>query len=78
MINKIKINLINEKWDIIKKDLKVKSVPRTHELLFLDITNKYYRVCNVIYNIKNNKDHIYVVIEEYIDDFKLNNKKKQL
>jgi len=72
------ITFLDEKWNIIKTDVKVSSVPTAHELVYLPDDGGYYRVCNVVHNIvtKTNKcDNIYVITEQHTDDDKLNEKK---
>ena len=69
-----KVTFLDNNWVTLKTDVKVAAIPRAHELIFF--TNKYYRVCNVVYNITDDKcDDIFVVIEQYTDDFKLIEKK---
>jgi hypothetical protein len=73
---KYSATILDEKWNVIKKKVKLKFIPRTHELIFLEETNKYYRVINVVYNFKNIQG-IYIIIEEYTDDFALLDKQKK-
>jgi hypothetical protein len=77
MFNKIKINIIDEQWNIIKTNFKLKVIPRINELMYLGDIKKYYRVVNIIHNI-NNKQNITVVIEEYINDHDLKDNKEIL
>ena len=72
---KYKITIIDEKWNIIKSNFKIKVIPRTHELFYLEENDKYYRVVNVIHNIRNEQE-ICVVIEDYIDDYALKDNKE--
>lgn len=75
MFNKIKINIIDEQWNTLKTNFKLKVIPRIHELMYLSDIEKYYRVVNVIHNI-NDKQNITVVIEEYTDDYGLKDDKE--
>ena len=69
-----KVTFLDNKWNVVKTDVSVPDVPRAHELIYL--THKYYRVCNVVFNVIGNKcDNIFVIIEPYTDDFKLIEKK---
>ena len=68
------VTILDEKWTIVKDNVKIKFIPRTHELIFLEEDNKSYKVINVIYNIKNGQD-VYIVIEQYTDDVGLIEKK---
>lgn len=67
---KYDITFLDEKWEMISKNVKAKFIPRTHELIFIEEFGKYYRVANVVYNFKNGQG-IYIIIEEYTDDYKL-------
>lgn len=69
---KYKVNFLNEKWETIKLNVKLDFIPRTHELIYLN--SVYYRVANVIHNLENNIE-VYIIIEQYTDDFKLLDKK---
>lgn len=69
---KNKISFLNEKWEIILSNIKLKYLPRIHELVY--INGVYYRVANIVYNIGYVQD-VYVIIEEYVDDYNLFEKK---
>jgi hypothetical protein len=71
---KHEVTILDEKWNIVKQSMKVTAIPRTHELIFLTEYDKYYRVVNVVYNFSDTQ-HIYVIIEEYTDDFNILEKK---
>jgi hypothetical protein len=75
MFNKIRVNIIDEQWNTLKTNFKLKVIPRIHELMYLGDIEKYYRVVNVIHNI-NDKQNITVVIEEYTDDYGLKDDKE--
>jgi hypothetical protein len=64
MFNKLYITLIDEKWDVLKEKLLVKSIPRSGELIYIVEQEQYYKVLNVIHNIGKKQD-IFVVIENY-------------
>jgi len=70
------ITLLDEKWNVVGENIKVKFIPRTHELMYLKNEGKYYRVANVIHNLTNRMD-VFVVIELYSDDDKLMEKKNK-
>ena len=67
MINPFKkysISFLNKSWQpIFKKGKRVKFIPRQGELVFLEETNSYYKVLNVIYYL-NSKQGIFVIIDE--------------
>lgn len=71
---KYNVTILDEKWNIVKQSMKVTAIPRAHELLFLTEYDKYYRVVNIVYNFSDTQD-IYVIIEEYTDDFNILEKK---
>ena len=75
MFNRIRFNIIDEQWNTLKTNFKLKVIPRIHELMYLSDIEKYYRVVNVIHNI-NDKQNITVVIEEYTDDYGLKDDKE--
>ena len=75
LFKKTSVTLLDEKWNVLKSNVKFKFIPRIYELIYLSSENGYYRVVNVVYNIDNNVD-TYVVIEKYTDDFKLIEKKQ--
>lgn len=70
MINLFKrhsISFLNKNWEsIIGKNRTVKYIPREGELIFIEETNRYYRVLNVIYYL-NRKQGVFVIIEEFGD-----------
>ena len=72
---KYRITIIDEKWNVIKRDFKIKVIPRIHELFFLEEKGEYYRVVNVIHNIRK-KQEVCVVIENYVDDYALKDNKE--
>jgi hypothetical protein len=63
MFNRKKVTLLDEKWNEIKS-LKLKTIPRISELIFID--NQYYIVVNLIHSIVN-KYELFIVIEKYAD-----------
>lgn len=75
IFKRYKVSFLNEKWELIKDDVKVNDIPRIHEVIYMVEESKYYRVVNVVHNITF-KQEIYIVIEEYTDDYALINKKK--
>ena len=74
IFKRYKVSFLNEKWELLKEDIKVFNIPRSHEIIYLTEESKYYRVVNVIHNI-NKKQDIYIIIEEYTDDYALIDKK---
>ena len=49
------ITLLDEKWNVIKPNIKVKYIPRCGELIYMEDITLYYEVINVIHYINNNE-----------------------
>lgn len=66
---KYTVTLLNSKWEIIKSDLKLNSIPQRDEYIYMN--DRYYDVLNVVHSIdKNHK--ILVIIEETKAKFDIN------
>jgi len=74
LFNRDSITFLNEKWDVIKGNVKIKHIPRNNELIFLPEYNRYFRVINVIYNFTE-RQNIFVILEDYTGDLSLLEKK---
>jgi hypothetical protein len=58
---KYTVTLLNSKWEVVKSNVKLISIPKKDEYVFMD--NKYYDVLNVIHTIE--KEHkILIIVEE--------------
>lgn len=69
---KYTVTFLNSKWETVKSEVKLKSIPQRDEYLYMD--NKYYDVLNVVHSI--NKNHnIFIIIEETKVKFELNSNK---
>jgi len=66
--NKVNVNIINNSWEFILSNVKLKTLPRENELL-LATDDTYYRVLNIIHSLNAKKD-IFIVVEKF------NNEKK--
>lgn len=64
MFRKKSITLINETWEKIDANLKLVEIPRKNELIYVEKTEIYYKVINVIHYL-NDKHGIFVVVEKY-------------
>ena len=64
MFRKKSITLINESWEKIDANLKLVEIPRKNELIYVEKTEIYYKVINVIHYL-NDKHGIFVVVEKY-------------
>jgi hypothetical protein len=62
MFKKYNVSLMNEKWEMIIQNLKVKHIPRTSEFIYLDNQEQYYKVINVIHNMTS-KHEIFIIVE---------------
>ena len=60
--NKTAVTFIDKSWNIIKSDVKVNSIPRATELIYLGEGHDYYKVSNVIH-WPNKNSGIFIVIE---------------
>jgi hypothetical protein len=58
---KYTITFLNSKWEIVKSNIKLKSIPQRDEYIYMD--DKYYDVLNVVHVI-NKKHEIFVIIQE--------------
>jgi hypothetical protein len=59
--SKYNVCLLDSKWNVVKKSVKLYSVPRRDEYIFFD--GLYYEVLNVVHDI-NKKHLLYVIINE--------------
>jgi hypothetical protein len=66
---KYTVTFLNSKWEIVKSEIKLKTIPKRDEYVYMD--NKYYDVLNVVHSISK-KHKILVVIEETKTKFELN------
>lgn len=77
---KYTITFIDSKWSVIKKDVKLDSVPRYGEYIFFD--GQYHEVINVIHEVfekprfLGSKSRILVVINIFQNQENINLKKK--
>ena len=62
MFRKYNISLMDEKWEMINQNIKVKHIPRVGELIYLNNEEQYYKVINVIHNMTN-KHEIFIIVE---------------
>lgn len=53
---------MDEKWEMINQNIKVKHIPRVGELIYLNNEEQYYKVINVIHNMTN-KHEIFIIVE---------------
>jgi len=58
---KYKVTLLDSKWNIIKKNVKLLVLPRRDEYVFFN--NLYYIVLNVVHTL-DGKQGIFVIINE--------------
>ena len=53
--------LLDSKWSVLKRDIKISAIPRRDEYIYMD--NKYYEVINIVYRLAKNQD-IFIIVEE--------------
>jgi translation elongation factor P/translation initiation factor 5A len=68
---KYTITFLNSKWETIKSNIKLISVPQKSEYIYMD--DKYYDVLNVVHSL-NGKHQILVVIEETNSKYDVNSR----
>jgi hypothetical protein len=61
MFIKYTITILNSKWIPIKSNLKVDTIPRSGEYIYLG--EQYYEVLNVVHSIDKNHQ-IFVIVSE--------------
>jgi hypothetical protein len=61
LTKKYTISLLDSKWQVIKRNMKMNVVPRKDE--FIWYLEKYYLILNIIYTLNPN-DEIILVVEE--------------
>jgi len=59
---KYSVSLLDSKWNIIKSNIKLSSLPRRDEYVW-DV-NVYYRVLNVVHSTDKNHG-TYVIVEQF-------------
>ena len=59
---KYKISLLNTEWGLLISNLKIRTIPRYGELIYIEDLG-YFEVINVIHNIRK-KIGIFVVVEK--------------
>lgn len=66
---KYTVTFLNSKWEIVKSDVKLNSIPQRDEYIYMN--EKYYDVLNVVHSI--DKTHqILVIIDETKPKFDMN------
>lgn len=58
---KYTVSVLDCKWQVLKRNLKLVVIPRRDEYLFFD--GSYYEVVNVIHMLNKNQD-IFIVVSE--------------
>ena len=61
---KYSVTILDENWGPIKDSLKLFVIPRTDEMIYLDIYQKYYKVLNVVHYL-NDKHGIFVIVKVF-------------
>jgi hypothetical protein len=64
--NKSEIIISDEKFNIIKNNVKLKNIPREGELIFFDDKKDYWLVLKIIHNISF-KNIIWVIVTPQVN-----------
>jgi hypothetical protein len=67
---KYTISLLDSKWQQLKRNFKVDVIPRANEFIYLN--DGYYKVLNVVHTL-NNKQEIFVIIEQITQEISVDN-----
>jgi hypothetical protein len=65
---KYTVSLLDSKWNIIKSNIKLLSIPRRGEYIWH--INVYYSVLNVVHST-NKKQGTYIIVEQFGDKLPL-------
>jgi hypothetical protein len=61
---KYTVSLLDSKWNVIKSNIKLLTIPRRDEYIWhVDV---YYRVLNVVHST-DNKQGTYIIVEQFGD-----------
>lgn len=67
---KFSVTIMDEAWNQLKINVKLTSIPRRDELIFLENQNTYYKVMNVIHYL-NNKHGVFIIVTLYSEEKKV-------
>ncbi len=59
---KYTVSILDSKWQVMKRNLKLKVIPRKEEFIYLN--NQYYEVLNIVHML-NTKQDIFVIVNEF-------------
>jgi hypothetical protein len=63
---KSEVIISDEKFNVIRKNIKLNSIPREGELIFFDNQKEYWLVLKIIYNISS-KNIIWVIVTPQVN-----------
>lgn len=63
LFKKYSVSILDQKWEPIRKVIRVQHIPRQGELIYLDDLQAYYRVLNVVHYL-NRKQGIFIIVEK--------------
>jgi hypothetical protein len=66
---KFSVTLMDESWNQLKINVKLKNIPRKDELIYLENLETYYKVTSVIHYL-NNKHGIFIIVTKYSEEKK--------
>ncbi len=59
---KYSVSLLDDKWEVIRGNVKVHFIPRKNEFIYLEEFEKYFEVLNVVHYL-NKKHGIFLIIK---------------
>jgi hypothetical protein len=65
---KYKMSILNSQWVPIKRNLKLKVIPRKDEYIFLN--DIYYKVLNLVHVVEPSPE-IFVIVDELKNEIKI-------
>jgi hypothetical protein len=60
---KYSLSILDDKWKIIRGNIKLHYIPRKNELIYLEEFKKYFEIINVVHYL-NNKQGIFLIIRD--------------
>jgi len=61
--SKYTVSILNSKWEPMKRNLKLRVIPRQDEYIFFN--EQYYEVLKVVHMLNKNQD-IFIIVNELI------------
>ena len=58
---KYTVTLLNSKWEVLKRNLPIKFIPKKDEFIWTD--GQYYEVVNIVHSIDKSQT-VYIIVNE--------------